>query len=109
MSLNDFYDKTMTVTRSTDALDDSGAVNYVAANWSTVYSNKSCMLRPLSASQKVARGKTITDKLFTVTCDYLDIRTGDRITINSQRYDVINPKDPNSKNHHLEIEVENVS
>lgn len=107
--ISEFYDKTMAVTRYSEASDDAGALDYSSGNWVSVFSDKKCMLRPLSASQKVARGKTITDKLFLITCDYMDIRTGDKITIDGQAYDVINPKNPNSKNHHLEIEVEYVS
>lgn len=110
MSIENFYDKTMTVARYSEKKDDSGALDLSGGNWSTIFSSVACMLRPLSASQKVSRGKTITDKVFIVQCAVMAILTGDRLTIDGVAYTVIgNPKDPNSMGHHLEIEAEIVS
>jgi SPP1 family predicted phage head-tail adaptor len=104
MALIDYLTQTAIFQRYDGSLDALGHRNYADANWDNLKTVK-CMVRPVSGSESVSRGKTVADNSYIVYTEYYTgLTEGDRISISGDIYNIEHIKDPNSLNDHLEIE-----
>jgi hypothetical protein len=106
--IEDYYDKTATFKRWDSSLDTRGAPDYSASNWDTIYSSKKCMLRPMDTSENFKRGRETANRMFILYCEVLDLKEKDRVYISTNTYEIKGFKNPNSKSHHFEIELEEI-
>ena len=104
MAITDYYKHTATFKRFDNSLDALGAPTNVSGNYDNLHTNIKCLFRPMSSSEKIRRGKKSTDKMFMIYCQNLSIRESDIVIIDSIEYQITGFKNPNSLNHHKEIE-----
>lgn len=106
MSIETYYDKTVTFSQYDGTLDALGAPDYSTANYDAVHSNIPCMKRPMGATDKINRNKKVSDKMYFIYCQSLSITEDYLATIDSENHRIIGIKDPNSRGHHMEVETE---
>lgn len=114
MSLLDYFvddmNKLVTFKRYDSTLDAGGSPDLSGDNYDAIsgMSNIPCFFEEMSTTQKVTRDKKISDKLFFLTCQKLDVRESDHAEIDSVQYNIIGFKNPGSKSDHMELEVEQI-
>ena len=108
MSIFSYYKQLVTFKRYDGSLDALGAPNLSSGNYDNLHVNIKCLLRPLGATEKINRGKKVSDRLSIIYCENLAIREDDVAIVSGTTYQVTGFKNPNSLDHHLEIEVQEI-
>ena len=107
MSITSYYKSLVTWKSWDGTIGALGGPDLSSANYDAVFSNIPCLLRPMGAKDKIARGKQVADKMYWIYCKVLAIREDYIAEIDSTDYRIIGGiKDPNSLGHHMEVEVE---
>ena len=106
MAIETYYDQTITWKRWDGTLDALGAPDLSIANYDAIFSSIPCLKIPMNTTDKIAREKKVSDKMFWIYCQVLAIREDDIGTIGSDNFKIIGIKDPNTIGHHMEVECE---
>lgn len=85
MILRNNYTKTADVKRTVETTD---ANNFVKSEFSTVHSDIPCHLQPTTGELTQDRANSF-GKNYTMFCDPIEIREGDRVDIDSDEYRVV--------------------
>lgn len=96
-----WFDKIAKVERQSESSDAQGIVE---STWTVVFSSLACHKQRLSASESFrgrAQREQYTDRMF---CNVVDVRASDRVTIDSNAYDV--RRVDNIANRFLQVDME---
>jgi hypothetical protein len=104
MSIERFYDKTISWKRFDGTLDGWGKPDYSAANWDEVFS-VSGLLQPRGGDKKFINGKDTVYRTHTIFCENVAITENDRAYIGSDVYRISGKINPNDMGHHIEVDV----
>jgi len=108
MSIQSHYKQTAIFKSFDETKDSFGMLDKSDSNWDLVLSTP-CLFHKLIGDSKFVKGKETIYKTGIVFCGFSSlIRTEHRVTIDDIVYEIVDIKDANSRQHHLEIEVKGV-
>jgi len=106
MSIESYYKQTATFATFDGTLDAYRAPNKIAAKWDAIASNVPCMLQPKIGREKFTEGKEYAWRTHILFCAVQSgLNEADRVTVDSKIYNIVGFKDPNSLDHHMEIDL----